>query len=215
MSRNALLIYGGWDGHEPRHCVERLAPILESDGFAVTLSNTLDALLEPNRMSSVDLVVPCWTMGSITTDQVAALLSAVKNGAGIAGWHGGMCDAFRENTEYQFMTGGQFVAHPGGIIDYTVNIIKSADPIVAGLADFAIRSEQYYMHVDPSNEVLATTRISGIDAPWVKGCVMPVVWKRAFGAGRVFYSALGHVAADFDVPECMEIIRRGMLWASR
>jgi hypothetical protein len=209
------MIYGGWDGHEPRQCVERLAPILELEGFTVTISDTLDSLLDRDNLPAVDLIVPCWTMGTVTANQVGALLNAVHAGTGIAGWHGGMCDAFRESTEYQFMTGGQFVAHPGGIIDYTVNLIKPGDPIVAGLDDFAMRSEQYYMHVDPSNEVLATTEISGIDAPWVKGCVMPVVWKRTYGSGRVFYSALGHVAADFDVPECMEIVRRGMLWASR
>jgi hypothetical protein len=209
------MIYGGWDGHQPRQCVERLAPILELEEFTVTLSDTLDSLLDRDNLPAVDLIVPCWTMGTVTAKQVGALLNAVHAGTGIAGWHGGMCDAFRENTGYQFMTGGQFVAHPGGIIDYTVNIIKPADPIVAGLDDFAMHSEQYYMQVDPSNEVLATTEISGIDAPWVKGCVMPVVWKRTYGSGRVFYSALGHVAADFDVPECMEIVRRGMLWASR
>ncbi len=209
------MIYGGWDGHEPELCVARFAPVLEREGFAVTVTNTLDAFLDKQALSKTDLIVPCWTMGAITTEQVSALLDAVRTGTGIAGWHGGMCDAFRENTDYQFMTGGQFVAHPGGIIDYTVNIVKPDDSIVEGLNDFAMHSEQYYMHVDPSNDVLATTEISGIDAPWAKGCVMPVVWKRMYGAGRVFYSALGHVAADFEVPECAEIMRRGMLWASR
>jgi hypothetical protein len=128
-----------------------------------------------------------------------------------------MCDAFRQNTEYQFMTGGQWVAHPGGIVDYEVNIIKRDDPITKGLSDFKMRSEQYYMHVDPGNEVLATTTLSGQHgkAPWIKGTVMPVAWKRRYGEGKVFYSSLGHVAADFDVPEAREIIRRGMLWAAR
>lgn len=209
------MIYGGWDGHEPELCVARFAPVLEREGFAVSVTNTLDAFLDKQALSKTDLIVPCWTMGAITTEQVSALLNAVRSGTGIAGWHGGMCDAFRENTDYQFMTGGQFVAHPGGIIDYTVNIVSPHDPIVDGLNDFAMHSEQYYMHVDPSNDVLATTEISGIDAPWAKGCIMPVVWKRTYGAGRVFYSALGHVAADFEVPECAEIMRRGMLWASR
>jgi len=215
MSRKALMVWGGWDGHEPKQCVERLAPALQDEGFEVDVSDTLDSFLDANRMSHLDLVVPCWTMGVISPEQCAGLSHAIHAGVGLAGWHGGMCDAFRENTDYQFMTGGQFVAHPGGIIDYTVTIVKPDDPVVAGLRDFAMRSEQYYMHVDPSNDVLATTAISGIDAPWTKGCVMPVVWKRTYGAGRVFYSALGHGAADFDVPECFEIIRRGMLWATR
>jgi hypothetical protein len=154
-------------------------------------------------------------MGQITGPQEKGLLEAVKSGVGIAGWHGGMGDSFRMNCGYQFMVGGQWVAHPEGVIDYEVNIINHADPITKGLVDFKMKSEQYYMHVDPSNEVLATTTFHQKSTPWIQGCVMPVVWKRMWGAGRVFYSSLGHVAADFDVPEAKEIQIRGMMWAAR
>jgi type 1 glutamine amidotransferase len=168
-------------------------------------------------MRSLDLIVPVWTMSTITREQERGLLDAVASGVGIAGWHGTMADSFRNSTDYQFMVGGQWVAHPGNIIEYTVNIIDHDDPITAGVADFGMRSEQYYMHVDPSNQVLATTTFSGEHggAPWIAGTVMPVVWKRAWGQGRVFYSSLGHVAGDFDVPEARTIMQRGMLWASR
>jgi type 1 glutamine amidotransferase len=159
------------------------------------------------------LAVRC--LGAITPEQERGLLQAVQSGVGIAGWHGGMGDSFRNNTEYQFMVGGQWVAHPGGVTDYTVNIINHNDPITAGLNDFAMHSEQYYMHVDPSNEVLATMAFSGDHCSWINGCVMPVVWKRTWGNGRVFYSSLGHVAKDFDVPEARTIMQHGMLWASR
>ena len=126
-----------------------------------------------------------------------------------------MADSFRNNTEYQFMVGGQWVAHPGGVIDYEVNIIDREDPITTGLDDFRMQSEQYYMHVDPSNQVLATTTFTGDYAEWIDGVVMPVVWKRRYGQGRVFYASFGHVVKDFDVPEAREIVKRGMLWASR
>lgn len=215
MAKKALFIWGGWDGHEPEQCVRVFAPILEKEGFSVDLTDSLDSLSDSTALSALSLIVPCWTMGTMLPEQEKGLLGAVRAGAGIAGWHGGLCDAFRNSTDYQFMTGGQFVAHPGGIIDYEVHITKLEDPIVAGLSDFRMHSEQYYMHVDPSNDVLATTMFQGIDAPWTAGCVMPVVWKRTYGEGRVFYSSLGHAATDFDVPECREIIRRGMLWASR
>ncbi|HOZ49493.1 MAG TPA: ThuA domain-containing protein [Candidatus Hydrogenedentes bacterium] len=213
--KSALMVWGGWDGHEPKQCVERLAPVLEAEGFDVEIADTMDVYLDEDKMKSLSLVSPCWTMGEITREQSQGLLGAIRSGVGIAGWHGGMCDAFRNNTEYQFMTGGQWVEHPGGIIDYEVNIVKPADPIVAGLQDFRMHSEQYYLHVDPSNEVLATTVAGEHPYPWIAGCVMPVVWKRRYGAGRVFYSSLGHVAADFDVAECLEIMKRGMVWASR
>ena len=166
-------------------------------------------------MRALDLIVPVWTQGTITREQETGLLEAVKSGVGIAGWHGGMGDSFRNNVNYQFMVGGQWVAHPGGIIDYEVNIVDHEDPITRGLGDFGMHSEQYLMHVDPSNEVLATTTFGGEHCPWIEGTVMPVVWKRMWGAGRVFYTSLGHVAKDFDVPEAKEIVERGMLWASR
>lgn len=216
MAKKAIMVWGGWEGHEPKQCVDIFAPILEEEGFAVTISDTLDTYKDRDLMAEQDLVVPTWTMGQIEGEQEQGLLAAVDSGVGVAGWHGGMADSFRNNTTYQFMVGGQFVAHPDGIIDYTVNIAAPDDPIVADLDDFQMHSEQYYMHTDPGNQVLATTTLEGRQsAPWVNGTVMPVVWKRAWGAGRVFYSSLGHVASDFDVPEAREIQRRGMLWASR
>ena len=140
------------------------------------------------------------------------MLEAVKSGVGIAGWHGGMGDAFRNNTEYQFMVGGQWVAHPGGIIDYEVNIVRRDDPITAGLRDFKMRSEQYYMQVDPGINVLANTLYD-----WEgQRVVMPVVWTKRWGKGRVFYSALGHSANEImKYPAVLEMVTRGMLWAAR
>jgi len=213
--KKALMVWGGWLGHEPKQCVDIFAPLLQDAGYAVEISDTLDSYLDADKMAALDLVVPAWTMGAITREQEQGLLDAIKGGVGIAGWHGGMGDSFRNNTEYQFMVGGQWVAHPGGVIDYDVQIIKPQDPIMAGLSDFHMHSEQYYMHVDPSNEVLATTTFGGEHAPWIEGSVMPVAWKRMWGQGRVFYCSLGHVAADFQVPEAREIVRRGMLWASK
>lgn len=214
-ARNALMIHGGWEGHEPEACVKRFVEPLESAGFTVTLTDTLAILDEPEFLSAQDLIVPCWTMGELAPSQEANLLQVVEAGAGLAGWHGGMGDAFRGSPAYQFMVGGQFVAHPGNITDYTVKIARSEDPIVAGLRDFAIQSEQYYLHVDPGNDVLATTVFSGGVHPWIDGVEMPVVWKRRYGAGRIFYSALGHTAADFNTPEVFTLTSRGLLWAAR
>ncbi|HDP35834.1 MAG TPA: ThuA domain-containing protein [Candidatus Hydrogenedentes bacterium] len=213
--KKALLVWGGWDGHEPRECVERFVPFLRDKEFEIDVRDTLSVFADKTEMTDYDLIVPCWTMGELSGDQESGLLEAVRAGAGVAGWHGGMGDAFRANTGYQFMVGGQFVEHPGGIIEYTVNVTRPNDPIMDGINDFQMRSECYYMHVDPSNEVLAATTLTGDHCPWVEGCVMPVMWKRSYGEGRVFYSSLGHVAGDFDVRECFETMKRGMLWACR
>jgi type 1 glutamine amidotransferase len=213
--KKALFVWGGWEGHEPQKGVNIFAPFLEEQGYEVEISDTLDAYLDEEKMRALSLVVPVWTMGTITREQSQGLLNAVKSGVGIAGWHGCMADSFRNDTEYQFMVGGQWVAHPGNIIDYTVQVSKPDDPIMEGISEFAMHSEQYYMHIDPLIEVLATTTFSGQYAPWITGCVMPVVWKKRWGEGKVFYSSLGHVAKDFDVPEARTIMQRGMLWASR
>lgn len=212
--REALIVWGGWQGHEPEQCAGIIAGMLEEDGFKVRMETSTKAFADPG-LARHSLIVPIYTMSKIEKDEAANLSMAVREGVGLAGFHGGMGDAFREAVEYQFMCGGQWVAHPGNIIDYRVNITRPDDPIMQGIQDFDYHSEQYYMHVDPSNEVLATTTFSGEHAPWIDGVVMPVVWKRHHGRGRVFYSSLGHVAQEFDVPEMRTILRRGMLWAAR
>ena len=212
--REALIVWCGWSGHEPEQCASIIANMLEEEGFKVYVENSTEAFADP-ALSDMSLVVPICTMSKIEKEELSNLTSAVRGGVGLAGYHGGMCDAFREAVEYQFMCGGQWVAHPGNIIDYRVNITRPDDPIMEGIGDFDYRSEQYYMHVDPSNEVLATTTFSGEHAYWIEGVVMPVVWKRRHGEGRVFYSSLGHVAREFDVPEMRTILKRGMLWAAR
>ncbi len=213
--KSALFVWGGWAGHEPKQCVDIFAPLLREQGYEIQVSDSLDVYLHQENMQALNLIVQVFTMSTITQEQETGLLEAVQGGVGFAGWHGGIGDSFRNNVEYQFMVGGQWVAHPGGVIDYRVNIIQPDDPLVAGLDDFDMHSEQYYMHVDPSNKVLATTTFGGEHAPWIKGCVMPVVWKRRWGQGKVFFSSVGHVAQDFDVPQAREIVRRGLLWASR
>lgn len=212
--KKALVFWGGWDGHEPKQCVDVFVPWLESKGFKVIVSDSQDVLRDESAMSGVDVIIPVLTMGELDTENWKAMKQAVLDGCGVAGWHGGMCDAFRNNTDYQFMTGGQWVAHPGNVMKYKINIKQDTDGFMAGLSDFEIESEQYYMHVDPGNEVLATTTFSGEHCPWIAGTVMPVAWKRLFGSGRIFYSSLGHVAKDFNVPEAKEIVKRGILWAA-
>ena len=214
----ALVVYGGWDGHQPKQCHEIFAQWLALRGFDVTVKDNMDIYTDAKAMAKFTVVVPCWTMGTITGEQSKGLRQAILNDCGLAGWHGGLCDAFRNDTEYQFMTGGQWVAHPGGVIDYTVADLDPDDATTKGLKPFAMKSEQYYMHTDPGNNVLAWTVFEGLKkhgAPWIKGTRMPVAWKRAWGKGRVFYTSLGHVNKDFDVPEAFEIMKRGIQWAAR
>ncbi len=213
--KRALIFRGGWEGHEPVQTSDMVAGELRKRGMEVNIFDQQECLLDPELETKYDVIIPVWTMGTLIPEASAALRKAVLNGVGLGGWHGGMCDAFREDTEYQFMTGGQWVAHPGNVIDYRVEI-TGRDPIVDGISDFDMHSEQYYMQVDPGNEVLAVTRFNGAVCPWIDGTVMPVVWKRRYGKGKVFYSSLGHVAEDFRrTPQSLEIAVRGILWAAR
>jgi type 1 glutamine amidotransferase len=212
--RKALIVWGGWDGHEPDKCAAIYKSWLTEDGFDVAVAAETKAFADP-ELSRFDLIVPVFTMSKIEKDEAANLCKTIEAGTGLGGHHGGMADAFRDCVDYQFMVGGQWVAHPGNIIDYHVDILETGDAITAGIKRFPYRSEQYYMHVDPSNEVLATTTFGGEHAYWIKGVTMPVVWKRQHGKGRVFYSSLGHVASEFQVPEMATMLRRGINWAAR
>ena len=214
--RKVLIFQGGWDGHQPVECAELFAGKLSERGYTVEVADTLAVLDEAERLKSFDLIVPLWTMGTISPKQEQNLVETVIGGVGVAGFHGGMGDAFRGAINYQWMTGGQFLCHPDGVKDYTIRIVNHDDPITRGIPDFKVRSEQYYMLVDPRNEVLAVTTHQSVSAPWTNGVEMPFVWKKVHGAGRVFYSACGHQCHEFtDYPEQLEITLRGMEWAAR
>ena len=213
----ALVVYGGWDGHQPKEVAAIYSSLLERNGFAVTVSDTLDAYATED-LSTYRLIVPIWTMGTITPEQLNPLLAAVKGGVGLAGCHGGMCDSFRAETEYQFMTGGQWVSHPGDNgVTYTIDIRVPDHFITSGSPNtFTVVSEQYYMHVDPAVHVLATTRFPVADGPHVRNGVvdMPVVWTKWYGDGRVSYNGLGHDTTVVSQPEVLRLLERGCLWAA-
>ena len=217
VPRCALIAYGGWEGHQPRAVAEVFQRVLTEDGFSVESCDTLDAFRDVSRLRDLSLIVPHWTMGSIRDDQLRPVLSAVEGGVGLAGCHGGMCDAFRDATDWHFMTGGQWVAHPGNDgTRYRVRIGPTSSPITEGIGDFDVISEQYYMHVDPAVKVLATTRFPVADGPHVgNGPVdMPVLWTKVYGRGRVFYSSIGHTPAAVAAEPHLTLLRRGFRWAA-
>lgn len=214
--RKVLFTYGGWDGHEPQKFLDYMTPWLKEEGAEVQSFPSLEPYTDKALMATIDLVIQVFTMSQITKEQEAGLLEAVKvNGTGMAGWHGGMGDSFRNNVEYQYMVGGQWVAHPGGVVDYDVKIIDQKDEVTKGLKDFHMKSEQYYMHIDPNVKVLATTKFNGAVNSWIDGAVLPVTWKKMYGKGRIFYTSVGHnVNHVTDVPDAIEMIKRGVKWAS-
>lgn len=217
MSKKALIFQGGWDGHEPGLVSKRFALLLEKHGYEVIITDTMETLKDRDLVMSMDLIVPCWTGGDIPGECRENIVKAVAAGTGLAGCHGGMCDSFRNDTEWQFMTGGQWVSHPGGDgINYKVNVRRGSSPIIEGIEDFDVCSEQYYLHVDPAVEVLATTRfpVANFYHAANKPIDMPVVWTKYWGLGRVFYCSLGHHDDVFVKSPSAEILmERGLIWA--
>lgn len=216
--KKALIVQGGWDGHEPDKIAALFERWLLDSGFSVTVSDSLSSLDDAEKLKSFDLLVPVWTMAEISNEQAEAVSEAVQFGLGIAGCHGGMCDAFRNAVLWQFITGGNWVSHPGNDgTSYRVDICNSSSPLVDGISSFDIVSEQYYLHVDPAVEVLATTRFPVAEGPHtVNGPVdMPVAWTKYWGQGRIYYNSLGHHADIFNIPEAAEMMKRGLLWAAR
>jgi hypothetical protein len=215
MMRSALIVWGGWNGHDPEECAAIYRRWLHEDGFTVRVETDTSVFGDP-AIHDLSLIVPIFTMSKIDNEHAKNFAKAIEGGVGVGGHHGGMSDAFREAVDYQFVIGGQWVAHPGNIIDYMVDVTAPDDPIMQGIpASFPYHSEQYYMHMDPSVDVLATTTFSGEHAPWTKGVVMPVVWKRRYGAGKVFHCTLGHSVSEFENPNFASIVRRGINWAAR
>lgn len=215
--RSALIFAGGWDGHAPAETARLFAHWLKEADFAVQIHDSLACLEDTDLLAAQSLLVPIWTMGTLSEQQSRNICAAVAAGCGLAGCHGGMCDAFRNDVSWQFMTGGNWVAHPGNdTVSYTIEIHPSDHPITRQIPDFSIRSEQYYLHVDPAVQVLASTRFPIADGPHAaNGPVsMPQIWTKYWGHGRVFFNALGHQPTVWDIPEAQTLMQRGLIWAA-
>ncbi|MBS1887457.1 MAG: ThuA domain-containing protein [Actinobacteria bacterium] len=218
--KKALFLYGGFPGHSPYEIAAWAVPQMRDLGFEV--EEIQDPHLLERDLTGYDLLVMGWTQSQTTEDLTdraeARLMEAVRGGTGIAGWHG-MTASFRASLPYSYIVGGSFVEHPGGEairVPYEVEIVDRDHPVTAGVADFGVASEQYYMHVAPDAHVLATTTFDGEpDVPWLKGLVAPFAWVKQFGDGRVFYTAAAHEVEEYEKPEQARLIRQGLAWASR
>lgn len=214
--KKALIFYGGWQGHHPSEVSQLFADMLISEDFEVTRTDNMDILDDAAVLKKLNVIIPVWTMGEISKQRVKNVCDAVESGVGLCGCHGGMCDAFRSNTTWQFLTGAQWVAHPGNDgVEYEVKLDKESY-FTRGLEDFSLVSEQYYMHVDPSVKVYAVTEFPVFDGPHSTNekTVMPVVYTKMWGKGRIFYTSLGHTEKVFEIQQVKEIMRRGLIWAS-
>jgi type 1 glutamine amidotransferase len=229
-NRHALVVRGGWEGHQPVAATERFIPFLTDNGFDVRIEESTAVYADAQAMAETDLIVQSVTMSSIERDELAGLRDAIEAGTGFTGWHGGIADSFRASSDYLQLVGGQFATHPAvgpgetrlegeeNFRDYTVNItdLGRTHPVTAGLDDFELHTEQYWVLVDELNDVLATTTHPAEDwQPWHRPHTSPAVWTREWGRGRIVVTTPGHSLDVLDNPSVRTIIERGMLWAAR
>jgi len=229
-ARRALVVRGGWDGHQPVEATDLFIPFLSEHGFTVDVHDSPAPYADADLMAGIDLVVQCVTMSTIERDQFDGLRTAVEAGTGLAGWHGGIADSFRSTSDYLHLVGGQFACHPGkapdervggmedNYVPYTVNMLPAAadHPITEGIGDFDLVTEQYWVLVDSYIDVLATTtqKVRSWD-PWHREVTSAAVWTRSWGEGKVFVATPGHRVDILSDPNVNTIVKRGMLWASR
>lgn len=233
-NKTALVVRGGWDGHQPVEATELFIPYLKDNGYDVRVEESPPKIYAdpPEYMATVDLIVQCMTMTTIEKDEFEGLRAAVENGTGLAGWHGGIADSYRNNSDYLHLIGGQFACHPPGkhaderigeqsdnYVPYTVNMLPAASehPITQGIGDFDLVTEQYWVLSDDYIDVLATTtqKVREWD-PWNREVTSPAIWTRQWGKGKIFVcTPPGHRVEILQDSNVRTIIERGMLWASR
>ncbi len=229
-NKTALVVRGGWDGHQPVEATELFIPFLKDNGYDVRVEESTKIYADAEYLAGVDLIMQCMTMTTIEKDECEGLRTAVENGTGMAGWHGGIADSYRNTSDYLHLIGGQFACHPGkhpdeltgeqsdNYIPYTVNMLAAAadHPITRGIGDFDLVTEQYWVLTDDYIDVLATTtqKVREWD-PWNREVTSPAIWTRQWGQGRIFVATPGHNTDVLKDTNVRTIIERGLLWASR
>ncbi|MCU1585756.1 MAG: hypothetical protein JWM49_2312 [Microbacteriaceae bacterium] len=230
-TKNALIVRGGWDGHQPVETTDSFIPYLEENGYTVRVEDSTAVYADADYLASVAVIVQVNTMNTIADEEVRGLTAAVRAGTGLVGWHGGIADSYRNSADYLHLIGGQFAHHPikaspadlpgdgtDCFVEYVVNIVpeQSDHPIVRGISDFTLTTEQYWVLSDGYNDVLATTTLTARDFDaWNRPVTCPAVWTRQWGDGRIVVSTPGHQLAIVNNPNVRTIIERGILWASR
>lgn len=230
VDKKALVVRGGWDGHQPVEATELFIPHLVAHGYDVRVEESPKVYADAAAMAGVDLVMQCMTMSTIERDELAGLRAAVQAGTGLAGWHGGIADSYRNSVDYLHLIGGQFACHPGkhpseatgeqsdNYVPYTVTMLPAAEqhPVTAGITDFDLVTEQYWVLADTYIDVLATTtqKVRAWD-PWHRPVTSPAIWTRQWGKGRIFVTTAGHRVEILEHPSVRTVIERGLLWASR
>ena len=230
LARRALIVRAGWEGHRPVGATDLFIPFLAEHGFTVDVEDSPKVFADSDHLADIDLIVHCVSMSTIESDELEGLRTAVAAGTGLAGWHGGITASYSASPGYLQLIGAVFAAHPGkhpdqwvgdesdNYVPHRITMLPrgASHPITAGIEDFDLVTEQYWVLVDDYLDVLATTTLAARDwDPWHRPVTSPAVWTRQWGSGRIFVATPGHTVDVLQHPSVNVIVKRGLLWASR
>jgi type 1 glutamine amidotransferase len=152
--------------------------------------------------------------------QKTALLDFVRSGHGFLGVHSAT-DTFYTWPDYLDLVGGYFNGHPWHQA-VTVEVADPTDPLVAFLgnslqiedeiyqiSDFDHRGSHVLLRLDPGSVDIGKTGVHQRFYGW------PLAWRRSYGQGRVFYTALGHEASVWQDPRYQRILTNAIRWSMR
>lgn len=189
------------------------------DSGLLDVTATYDvSLLNSDNLRDYDAVF-FFTSGElpVTDEQKQALLDFVRAGKGFGGAHSAT-DTFYTWPEYGEMIGAYFNGHPW-TQEVRINIEDPDDPMVADLTpSFTILHETYQFRAFSRDRVhvLMSLDTGSVDlsAPGVNPDTtdFPVTWRRCYGQGRVFYTALGHFDDNWQDPRVRKMLLQAMLW---
>jgi type 1 glutamine amidotransferase len=150
--------------------------------------------------------------------QKSALLDFVRSGRGFLGVHSAT-DTFYTWPDYLDLVGGYFNGHPWHQA-VTIEVVDPGDPLVAFLgnllqfgdeiyqiSDFDYRRSHVLLRLDPGSVDLGKPGVHQRFYGW------PLAWKRFYGQGRVFYTALGHEASVWQDGRYQRILTNAILWS--
>lgn len=231
----ALLLFTKTNGFRHEEAIPAGVALIESiakrRGWSVFHTES-GAVHTPENLARFSAVVWHQVSGDVVDEaQKQALREWIEAGGGWVGVHGAGGDgAYAWRWYVEDLLGAQFIGHPMGpqFQDARLVVEDRGHPATAQLPESFVHNEEWYSF-DRSvrakgYRVLATVdestysprlKFLGADRDLRMGGDHPVIWSHCAGKGRVFYSALGHQAKSYALPEMEHLLEGAIAWSAR
>lgn len=181
--------------------------------FTVTPTEDLSAITA-STLAGYDVLFFALTSGELafTADQKSAILAFVSGGKGFMGAHSA-ADTLHDWPDYATLLGASFKEHPW-TRTATVIVEDQSHPATMGLGDSFALMEEFYAFTDnprPRVRVLLRLDTASVGASGD----YPLAWTLSYGAGRVYYNALGHFSGTWRDPRFQRQLTGAVRWAAQ